>query len=99
MVELEAPMGLAAFRLESGDLIRRQRERCVVIDRRQAAPKQDLAAEFQFLASLISGVNMARRLQPLKLFLVEGEAVRLLFLAVPVKSEPLEIGLDRVGIF
>ena len=59
MVQLETPVGRASFGFIGGDLIRRQRQRGAIIDRRQAAPQQDFAPKLQFLLRLIGGIDMA----------------------------------------
>ncbi len=42
---------------------------------------------------------MARRLQLLEPAFIQGEAIRLLLLAIPVQAEPGQVRPDRVGIF
>ena len=70
MVELEAPVGRSAVRS------RRAFGRALV-DRRQPAPQQDLAAKVELLRRLVASVDPARVLQPLELPFVEVEPLRL----------------------
>ena len=70
MIQLEPPMGRAPFGLIGGDLVRGQRQRGAIIDRRQAAPQQDLAPQLQFLLRFIGGIDMAGGLQRLELLLI-----------------------------
>ena len=95
MIQLEPPMGRAPFGLIGGDLVRCQRQRGAIIDRRQAATQQDLAPQLQFLLRFIGGIDMAGGLQRLELLLIQGEAIRLLFLRVPAQAKPLQVGADR----
>ena len=99
MVQLEAPVRRATLGFIGGDLVRGQRQGGAVIDRRQAAPEQDLAAQVQFLARFIGGVDMAGCLERFEPRFIEGEAVGLFFLAVPMEAEPLQVGFDRIRIF
>ena len=67
-----------------------------LIDRRQAAAEQHLAAEVEFFGGFVAGVDAARRLQPLELALVEGEALGLADGGVGLEAEPGEVGVDRL---
>ena len=70
MVEAEAPVrGDALGHRRVGGL--------ALIDRRQAAAEQDLAAQVELFGGFVAGVDAARRLEPVELALVEGEALGL----------------------
>ena len=67
-----------------------------LIDRRQAAPEQHLAAEVELLGRFVAGIDPPRRLEPLELALVEGEALRLADGGVGREAEPGQVGVDRL---
>ena len=67
-----------------------------LVDRRQAAAEQDLAAQVEFFGGFVAGVDAARRLEPVELALVEGKALGLANDAVGGEAEPGEVGVDRV---
>ncbi len=98
MVELEAPVGRDAFRGEIRMLGLGQLQCRAVVDRRQAAPEQHLALEFQLLRSLVGAVDASLRNQPLEILLVELEARRLPLLAVPCEPQPAQIRPDRLDV-
>ena len=54
-----------------------------LVDRRQAAPEQHLAAKVQFLRGFVAGVDPAGPLQPFEFALVD--------------FEPLRLAIDRIG--
>src|SRR5690606_4411942 len=73
-----------------------QRECRAIVDRRQAAPEQDLAPEFQLLRRLVAGIYAPCRAQRPESRLIMREPRRLPLLAVPLQPEPCEIGANRV---
>ena len=67
-----------------------------LIDRRQPAPEQDLAAKIELLGRLVAGIDPPGGLEPLELALVEVEPLRLAHDPVGLEAEPVEIVADRV---
>src|SRR5207247_39214 len=87
VIEPEAPVWRAAFRHgRVGGL--------ALIDRRQAAPEQHLAAKLELVGSLVAGIGPAGCLQPLEFALVEIEPLRLTDDLVARQTEPLEVIAD-----
>ena len=94
MVELEAPVRHDAIGLQRGAIGVAQRERRTVIDRRQAAPRGDLALQIELLPRLISGIDPPGVAQLLETRLIDRKARRLPLLAIGDKSEPVQIGAN-----
>jgi hypothetical protein len=93
-VEQEPPVRLLSCRSPGGMIGLAQRQRRAVIDRRQPAPEQHLALEFEFLRALIAAIDPPSGDQPGELRLVNPEPRRLPFLAVPMQPQPFEVRLD-----
>src|SRR3990170_4784941 len=89
MVEPEAPVRLAPRRRDGVG-------RRPLVDRRQATPEQNLAAQVELFGRLVAGIDMARSAQPLEFALVKGEAFRLTIDRVGMKPEPGEVVADRL---
>src|SRR5687768_2937958 len=92
MVELESPVRIDAFG-ERRDL------GLALIDRRQAAAEQHLAAKLQLLGRLVAGIDPAGLAQSLELALINCEPLRLPHRGVRFEAEPIEILDDRRDIF
>ena len=67
-----------------------------LIDRRQPAAEQDLAAQIELLWRFIAGIDAPGVLQPLKLALIEVEPLRLADDQVGSEAHPLEVVTDRL---
>ena len=67
-----------------------------LVDRRQAAAEQHLAAKLELLGRLVAGIDPAGLAQPLELALVEVEPLRLAHDLVRCQPEPVEIVADRL---
>src|SRR5207302_553640 len=89
VVELEPPMRRSAFRrwLLGG---------VALVDRRQSASEEHLAAKIELLRGFVTGIDPSRRLQTLKLAFVQLEALRLTDDLVGAEPEPVEIVTDRM---
>src|SRR3546814_7344379 len=85
--DLETPVRLDALGLEARAIGIAQPQRRAIVDRRQPAPKLDLALEVQFLRGLICRIDAPAGAQGLEPRLVQRKTRRLPFLAVGHRSE------------
>ena len=92
-------MRLAARRFERRALGFRQAQGGAIVDRRPAERLLPLAAPVEFVRRLIGGVEAAQGLEPCGGFVVGRDALRLAAHEVRLDSQPLQIGLDRLGVF
>ncbi len=98
-LEQEAPMRLAAFRLEGRLLFGRQLQRRPVVDRRQAAGELALAAPVELVCRLVAGIKAPGGLQALRRRVIDRQALGLADHQVRHDLEPGQILRDRVGVF
>ena len=70
-----------------------------LVDRRQAAPEQYLAAKVQFLRGFVAGVDPACLLQFFEFALVDFEPLRLAIDRIGNEPKPVEVGDDRRDMF
>ena len=98
-LELETPMRLAARRFERRALGFRQAQGGAIIDRRPAERLLPLAAPVEFVRRLIGGVEPAQGFEPRGGFVVGRHPLRLAAHQIRLDSQPLQIDLDRVGVF
>ena len=92
-------MRLAARSFERRALGFRQAQGGAIIDRRPAKRLLPLAASVELVCRLIGGVEPAQGSEPCGSFVVGRHPLRLAAHQVRCDSQPLQIGLDRVGIF
>jgi len=88
MAEFEAPVRLSPFR-------RRLAFGLPLVDRREAAPEEHLAAKLELLGCLEAGINPARGLQPVEFAFVEVEPLRLANDRIQLEAQPFEVVTDR----
>ncbi|BAF87777.1 glutamyl-tRNA synthetase [Azorhizobium caulinodans ORS 571] len=108
LVQPEAPVGTASFRLQPRPVGRAECQRRPVIDRRQATGPLQAALEVELFLCLVRGIKPPHALQPLDRRLVEPQAVGLPDRVVRRNAQPHEIlsdslrefgaGADRIGI-
>src|SRR3546814_12675152 len=72
--------------------------RLALVNRRQPARQQYLAADIEFLGRLVTGIDARARLQPLEPGFIERKPPRLPHLAVDIEPEPCEVGADARDI-
>src|SRR3546814_16499256 len=82
VVEPETPVRLDALGLEARAIGIAQPQRRAIVDRRQPAPKLDLALAVHFLRGLICRIDAPAGAQGLEPRLVQSKTTRLPFLAV-----------------
>ena len=75
-----------------------QPERGAIVDGRQPAPQCNLAPDLEFLRGLVAGVDPAGFQHGIERGPVAIQAGRLALLAVPVETEPCQVGADRIDI-
>ena len=97
--EPEAPMGLAARSFERRPLAFRQAQRGAIIDWRAAERLLPLAAPVELLRCLIGGVETVQGFEPCGCLIIGCHPLGLAPHQVRLNSQPLEIRLDRVGVF
>ena len=98
-VELEAPVRLAARRLERGAFGVAQLERRAIVDGRAAERLLAFATAVELFGRLVGGIELACPLERLGRLTVKRHPLRLPAFQVGDDSEPGEVGLDRISIF
>src|SRR5690606_23660394 len=96
-VQPEAPMRLPALRLIGRLLLRRQRQRRPIVDRRPAEGAGAGAATVEFVTGLVGGVEAAGGNQPIAGEIVGGGACRLPHAQVGPDAEPGEVLVNAAG--
>ncbi len=87
VIEPEAPVSRAPLGRRFAGLL-------ALVDRRQPAPEQHLAAKLELLGRLVAGVDAAGLAQPLELAFVQVESLRLTHDPLGPQAEPVEIVAD-----
>ena len=99
LIELEAPMRTPPLRVVAGFYLGGQRQGCTVIDRRQAARLQALAAPVELVGGFVSRVEPATLLQSFGRRGIERRPFGLPHDEIRNHAEPFEIVRDRLGVF
>ncbi len=95
----EAPVRLAARRLQRRAFGFGQAQGRAIVNRRRAARDLQAALALQLVRRLVAGIEPPGLLQPFRGGLIEREPLRLAELAVRRDAQPFEIDLDAQRIF
>ena len=99
MIQLEAPMRLAALSQQFRLLPLAQLQSGAIIDRRATSLQRKLSFELQFLAAFPAGVKPPCSLEALGRRCVAIQPFRLARLLIPLQAQPKEILADGVNKF
>ena len=91
VIQLEAPVRLAAPGLQRGTIRIRQRERRAFINWWQPAPEQHLAPQIEFLGRLVTGIDMPCLTQRGEPRFVQIEPAGLAHLGIRRQPQPGQI--------
>ena len=99
MVQLEAPMGPYASRLQRFLFRIGECQRRAIINRGKTSAELDFALEIKLLRALITGIEPPGGNQLGKTLFIKGKALGLLHLGVGMEAEPSQVRADAIGIF